>query len=259
MCPALVSAIYGQDDPYRRRHLYYRNYFKQLIRIARKHGMDFYVYSDEFVYTPNLKKWVGDISDQNPRLWEAYRAKYDELLSELPDAAGVLLRLGEIYVYKGYAGKNIVDSRGHSPERYRRLVDETWKVVCKQHGKKYVHRTWTVTESYIHSQAGLYEHVFGGPRKPGLIVSMKHAQTDFWYYQVPNPTIGLCNQDQIVEFQTRREYDSMGTFPALPWSDFVNDMRRAADKPTVIGYWLWPNEGGWAAGNNHEPQTHYSF
>ena len=262
LVPGDPYAIYGKNDKYRKRHTYYRNYFKKLIKIARKYDMDFYVYSDEFVYTPALEQWIGGkdaINDQSPKLWEAYRAKYDELLTELPGAAGVLLRLGEIYVYQGYHGKNLVDSRGYDPERYRRLIEETWNVVCKQHGKKYVHRTWTVTENYIHSQPDLYEDVFGAPKLDGLIVSIKHPQTDFWYYQPPNPTIGMGAQDQLIEFQTRREYDSMGVFPAMPWRDFKNDMLRISKKDNVIGYWIWPNEGGWAAGRNKEPQTHYSF
>ncbi|MBE7558759.1 hypothetical protein HS125_07355 [bacterium] len=259
LVPGRPYAIYGPDSKYRKRHLFYREYFRQLIRIARKYDMDFYIYSDEFVYTPDLAEWIGEISDQNPKLWEAYRAKYEELLTELPEAAGVLLRLGEIYVYQGYAGKDIVDSRGYYPDRYRRLIDETSNVVCKKHGKKYVHRTWTVTENYIHSQPDLYEDVFSGPKKEGLIVSIKHPQTDFWYYQPPNPTIGMCEQDQIVEYQTRREYDGMGVFPAMPWRDYKNDVVRMAGKKNVVGYWLWPNEGGWAAGRNKQPQTHYSF
>jgi hypothetical protein len=259
LVPGDKYAIYGKDSVYRARHIFYREYFRNLIRIARKHGMDFYLYSDEFVYTPPLGEWVGEISDNNPKLWEAYQAKYDEVLTQLPEAAGVLLRLGEIYVYKGYKGKNIVDSRGYNPERYRRLIDETWKITCQKHGKKYVHRTWTVTENYIHSQPDLYEDVFSGQKKEGLIVSIKHPQTDFWYYQPPNPTIGMCEQNQVVEFQCRREYEGMGVFPAVPWRDFKNDMVRISKKKTVLGYWLWPNEGGNAVGNNNEPQTHYSF
>jgi hypothetical protein len=259
LAPGDPYAIYPKDDIYRRRHVFYRDYFRKLARIAAKHDMTFYVGTDEFVYTPNLANWVGEISYENPRLWQAYRAKYDELLTELPEVAGVMLRLGEIYTTEGYEGKDIVDRRGHRPERYRRLVDETWKIVCKKYGKTCVHRTWTTSDKEIHSNAEVYARVFNMPRMDGLVVSLKHTQSDFWHYQPLNPTLGVGRQDQIVEFQTRREYDSMGVFPASPWSDFEKAMRAMAARRNAVGYLLFPNDGGFATGVGDEPQTHYAF
>jgi hypothetical protein len=259
LVPGDPYAIYGPDDVYRKRHLFYREYFRKLIGIARDYGLDFYIYSDEFVYTPPLAKWIGEISDANPKLWEAYRAKYDELLTELPEAAGVLIRLGEIYVYSGYQGKDVVNAAGTEPERYRRLIRETWEIVCKKHAKTYIHRTWACGVNQIHSQADIYERVWRGLPTEGIVVSIKHPQTDFWYFQPPNPTIGLGEHKQIVEFQTRREYDGMGVFPACPWPQYRDAMRRIAHKGNVIGYWIWPNEGGGPNGVGREPQTHYTY
>jgi len=260
--PKSPHAIYGPGHPMRMRHLYYRGYFKKLIGIARAHGLDFYVYSDEFVYTDELARWLGGedkITPANPLLWRAHRAKYDELLTALPEISGVLLRVGEIYVYGGYKGRDIVGATGTRPDDYRRFVLDTWDIVRGKHKKNYIHRSWSLGMTGVHSDAAVYRRIWQGLPVDGLYVSVKHTKTDFWLYQQPNPTIGLGPQRQIVEHQARREYEGMGVFPAVFPAEMSGAMRRAADAGTVDGYWIWPAEGGWANGRGDGPQTGYPF
>jgi hypothetical protein len=252
-------AIYGPDSPYRKRHDFYRAYFKQLIKIAAKYGMDFYVYTDEFTHTPPLQKWVGKLSVDNDKLWKAYQAKYDELFTTFPELAGVILRFGEIYPTRGYAGKDIVNSRGHDPERFRKLITKTWEVVCKKHGKTYIHRTWSIGLNSITGQADIYSRIWDGLPTEGIIVSVKHIQTDFWYYNPPNPTMGLGKHKQMMEVQTRREYYGMGIYPNMPYAEFARDFKLAKRKENVMGYWIWPNEGGGNNGVALGPQSHFTY
>jgi hypothetical protein len=252
-------AVYPKDSPYRARHLWHRQYFKQLIATAKKHGLDFYLYTDEFMYTPPLGTWIGEVSPENPRLWEAYRAKYDEVLTELPEIAGVIVRIGELYPTPGYVAKGIADSRGRDPINYRKLIQNTWEIVCQKHKKKYVHRTWSLGLDSITGQAYLYDRVWRDMPTENVIVSVKHTQTDFWYYNPVNPCLGVGKHHQIVEIQTRREYHSMGAFPDCPWQDYAAAFTQATKMPNVAGYWLWPNEGGGSNGVDNEPQTHYSY
>lgn len=203
--------------------------------------------------------WIGEISADNPRLWEAYRAKYDEVLTELPELAGVIVRLGELYPTPGYVAKGIADSRGRDPKNYRKLIQNTWDIVCQKHKKKYIHRTWSLGLDTITGQAYLYDRVWRDMPTENLIVSVKHVQTDFWYYNPVNPSLGVGKHRQIMEIQTRREYHAMGVFPDCPWQDYATAFTQAAKMPNVAGYWLWPNEGGGPNGVDDEPQTHYSY
>ena len=257
LVPGNKYAIYSEDSPFRRRHEYYKKYFRKLIDIAKANGMEFYVYTDEYAYSDPLKEWVGELNVRNEKLWTAYQAKYDELFTTFPDLAGVILRFGELYPTRGYGGKDIVQSAGYRPEDFRTLIRKTWEVVCKKHGKTYVHRTWSLGLETIGAQPWVYERIWDGLPTEGILVSVKHSQTDFWYYNARNPTLGMGKHKQIVEFQTRREYYGMGLYPDMPIDQFVDSMRLAKRLDNVVGYWVWPNEGGGNNNRNLRPQAEF--
>ncbi|MBE7558758.1 hypothetical protein HS125_07350 [bacterium] len=258
LVPGDPFAIYPKDSLYRARHLYHRRYFTELIAIAKKYGLDFYVYTDEFMYTPPLGDWIGRISADNPRLWQAYQAQFDEMLTEMPEIAGVVVRLGELYPTKGYLARGIADSRGHDPTNYRKLIEKTWEVVCKKHKKTYVHRTWSLGHDSLTGQAYLYDRIWNGMPTEGVIVSVKHTQTDFWYYNPVNPCLGVGRHKQIIEVQTRREYHAMGVWPDCPWQDYQQAYRLMARLPQAAATGSGPTRAA-AQRRGQPPQTHYSY
>ena len=134
---------------------------------------------------------------------------------------------------------------------------KTWEVVCQKHHKTYIHRTWSLGVETIGAMPWVYERIWDGLPTDGIIVSVKHPQTDFWYYNPRNPTLGMGKQKQIIEFQTRREYYGMGLYPNIPIPEYVDSMQLGQRLDNIVGYWVWPNEGGGNNGRNLRPQAEF--
>ena len=240
-------AILAADHPLRVRHQAYREFFGKAIELAHAHGLRVLLNTDEFVHVDELARWItqggAPLTADNDRLWQAWRAKYRELFRVLPDLDGVQVRLGEIYVYGAYRGKAITAPDGKDPALYRRIVEETQKVVCGEHKKLYVHRTWCMYGDGIHTTPALYDAVFAGLPREGLVVSVKHTATDFWQWQPQNPTLGRGEPRQIVEFQARHEFDGQGLVPCVKVRDFTSRMRFVHEHG-LHGVSIWATEGG---------------
>lgn len=64
----------------------------------------------------------------------------------------------------------------------------------------------------------------------------------------PNPTLGLPGPRQIVELQTRREYELFGLVPSSIAELHQAALQRAYANPQVVGVWAWNSTGGWGGG-----------
>lgn len=188
-----------------------------------------------------------DFDDE--KFWEAYRAKYREVLKAWPQVAYVIVRTGENYSHpdEGYAGRTVLD-RDFDDAYFRhmqRLIEETRKIVVDEFGRTLIWRTWDLGNDGFHANPKVYDHVLAGlPDRKGLIFAIKHTQTDFWRYNDFNPMIGRGGVDQIVEFQCAREYEGKGAFPNYTGPLFAEDMGRAA-AAGAKGVWIWDFAGGW--------------
>ncbi|WP_438039119.1 hypothetical protein [Sorangium sp. So ce128] len=241
-------AIFSAESPLRQRHKKWARYFRKFIKITHDAGLKFFMYSDEFVYTPEVEAWITQnglpLGYDNPRLWEVYREKYRELFRNFPEIDGIILRLGEIFVYGAYRGKAIVTLDGSDPEKYHRLVQETYDVVCQECNKLYIQRSWNLYSDGVHSRPDLYHKIFGSIPSKNFMVSIKHTMTDFWYYQPMNPTLGLSGPPQIMEIQGRHEFDGQGVTPCTKVYDIQSRLQRAS-KMGIAGIYMWPGEGGY--------------
>jgi hypothetical protein len=247
--PGKPHAIYPADHMLRLRHRVWGEYMRKFIEISHTHGLKLIMFSDEFVYTPEIEQWITSnglpLTDENPRLWQVYREKYRELFREFPGIDGILLRLGEIYVYGSYRGKAIVSREGKEAAKYSRLVRETYDIVCKENQKLYFHRTWNLGTDGVHSRPDIYRAVFDPiPPDPNFYVAVKHTMTDFWYYQPMNPTIGIGHHQQLVEVQARNEFDGQGVVPGIKVYEVQSRLQIASGMPLVKGIYVWPAEGG---------------
>jgi hypothetical protein len=189
------------------------------------------------------------IDFDSEEFWNVYRAKYREVLKAYPRVAYVMVRTGENYSHpdEGFIGHTVLE--GSYDDAYfrhmQRLIEETRKVVVDEFGRTLIWRTWDLGNDGFHANPKVYDHVLAGlTNHSGLILAIKHTQTDFWRYNDFNPMIGRSGVDQIVEFQCAREYEGKGAFPNYMGPIFAGDMRKAA-AIGVKGAWVWDFSGGW--------------
>jgi hypothetical protein len=189
------------------------------------------------------------INLESETFWTIYRAKYREVLRAFPAIAYVMIRTGENYSNhdSAYMGQTV---RGRTiDDRYfthmQRLINETRKLVVDEFGRKLIWRTWDLGNDGFHADAAVYDRILAGvTERKGLILAVKHVQTDFWAYNDFNPTIGRGSPEQIIEFQCAREYEGKGAFPNYLGAIFAADMQRARDLGAQ-GVWIWDFGGGW--------------
>ena len=87
---------------------------------------------------------------------------------------------------------------------------------AERRDKTVVFRTWSVGVGAVgdmHTDPESYHEVLDGIDCPRLVVSTKYTLGDF-YSQLPlNDTLETGEQRRIVEFQSRREFESFGAIP----------------------------------------------
>jgi hypothetical protein len=111
--------------------------------------------------------------------------------------------------------------------------------------RKLIWRTWDLGNDGFHANPKVYDRVLAGvTNRAGLMFAIKHTQTDFWRYNDFNPNLGRGGVDQIVEFESAREYEGKGAFPNFTGPFVAADLRRAAALG-VKGVWIWDFGGGW--------------
>src|ERR1039458_9980064 len=189
------------------------------------------------------------IDFDSEKFWEAYRAKYREVLKAWPQVAYVVVRTGENYSHadEGYVCRTVLD-RDFDDAYFRhmqRLIEETRKIVVDEFGRTLIWRIWDLGNDGFHANPKVYDRVLAGlPDRKGLIFAVKHTQTDFWRYNDFNPMIGRGGVEQMVEFQCAREYEGKGAFPNYTGPLLAEDLGRAATAG-VKDAWIWDFGGGW--------------
>lgn len=237
--------VYPADSPFRQRHALYREWFQELLAIARGHHLKVVVGTDMPAFTLPLRELTGSPSADNPRMWEAYRAGMEELFRDFPEVGGLLVRIGEgghAYAIPGY--DSAVAFR--TPESIRRLVSELLPA-AEAHGKRLVLRTWTIgigSAGDLHNNPATYREVLGDFTSPALVASVKHVRGDFFQYHELNPTLGLPGPAQMVEFQAKREFEGLSAYPSYVGEFHQLAMQNARDRG-ARAVWTWAQIGGW--------------
>jgi hypothetical protein len=248
-------AVYSEEDPYRQRHSIYKRYFSQLVKTAHAFGLTVVVETDFPAWTPPLLHFLGPagLSLANPRLWEAYRAAVLELLEEV-NVDGLSVRIGEgggAYndPLAGYSSTVLI----HRVADAHRLIHEllgTVEAFNQKSGsnRKLLFRTWTIglgELGRLHTDPALYERVFSPfYGREALVTVIKHVANDFYEFVPRNPTIGVGQLKQIVEFQARREFEGFGLFPNYRGATFEQDLRIFERLPQYAGGSVWVANGG---------------
>jgi hypothetical protein len=113
------------------------------------------------------------------------------------------------------------------------LVLRTWSVGVYAVGVMWHRRTFTRAFSSLHS--------------PNLILSLKYGESNFFRFLPLNAHFFHSPHQKIIEFQTRREYEGFGEYPAFVGWEYEGYLRALHSAPNVIGASLWCQTGGWGS------------
>ncbi len=204
-------------------------------------------------------------ADDNPGLFCIARDKtksllaygLKEVLTEFPQIDAVMARTGENYPLGPLAGNSPAQGAcgGLSyPDRLNQVISVIYKQVVEDSGRLYIHRAWDLWNTGTHASPDVARAALKGLLgKPGLMVSFKQTQTDFWRHNPINPSIGELAGQQMVEFQMAREYEGKGAFPNYLGDIIANGAPEIEPRggmnyvyqKGVRAIWSWARGGGW--------------
>ncbi|MBN9605442.1 MAG: hypothetical protein J0G30_02390 [Actinomycetales bacterium] len=249
--------VYPDGDPHIARAEAMREAFGPLWQYAHDLGLKVYFRTDMLALDPPLESYLTDrfgrLDTENPELWEVYAAGQDELAQTMPYVDGLLLRIGEGGAIYKLPGWDYTSSIQVTTVAGVRAMLTTLLAHAEDLDKEVIFRTWSVgigDVGDIHIDPASYHAALDGIDSPALIVSTKYSAGDFYSYLPLNTTLETGDQRRIIEFQSRREYESFGSFP----NDLGDLSRTALDtflaaNPHVEGVWVWTQDGGpWRAG-----------
>ncbi len=201
----------------------HREETRKLARYAHSLHMRYLAFGTEFTYHPSLLREFGaSLSVEDPKLWDAVRAKFRRLLEAVPELDGVETFLGEEQAYWG-AYRTFDPIHGDEAcdwsleKRYRTFVKAVWDVVVGEFGKILFQRTWVTNAYEQHSQPDVYRRIFTEevPTR-NLYLVPSFTQNDRWWFQPFNPTINQTPHDMLVVCETMDYHDGASFFPTFP-------------------------------------------
>ena len=202
-------------------------------------------------------------------------AQGEALLNRWPEAAGLVLRVGDSDVGKV---PHLVGSDVYKPrcgrcepigpaQRVLDLVRGFHAAVVVRRGKKLILRAWNLADGYLHEDPAVAAEVAAGlpgsPEDGTLILSFKHTAGDFRRDRSWNASsLAVGRWPVMYELQCQREYEGKGGIPdwLVPlWADgdakapplavegfpAAGGMIAAADRLNLAGVMCWVRGGGW--------------
>lgn len=236
--PWLESAL-------RDRNAVFREEFRLLFAIARKHGLQIFITSDYLTTSAAIDSRLGGEASAS-RAW--FRDVIDSFLADFPEVAGIILRIGES---DGHDVSDPLRSRlaVRTAKEVRLLLGEILPTF-ERHGKLLIFRTWTVGAHLIGDliwHRGRFAQAFTGIASPALVVSMKYGESDFFRYLPLNRHFFRLELPTMVEFQARREYEGAGEYPSFIGWDVEQYARELNGARNLVGFSVWCQTGGWHA------------
>ncbi|MFN8124898.1 MAG: hypothetical protein U0R64_00080 [Candidatus Nanopelagicales bacterium] len=246
------TAVYAKDDPRRLRAKALVQAFGPVWQYAHEMGMQVFFGTDMLALSPPLRNYLtttyGGLKTEDEQFWTVYQQALDELFTQLPYAAGLLVRIGEggdVYHMEGWDFTSEIAVT--TPAAVQQMLTSLLATAGK-HGKDIIFRTWTVGVGAVgdlHTSSEAYQEVLGGINADNLIVSTKFTKGDFYSYLPFNDTLAQGDHKRIIEFQARREFEAFGSLP----NDLTVQQQQAlqqflAANPNVIGVWNWTQSGG---------------
>lgn len=222
----------------------YRKLYKKLFAIAKKHQLKLFINTD-FLFLNNAIK--QHLHDDTVTPADFFVDVLRTAFQNFPEIDGVILRIGE-NDGKDVDGTFLSKLMLRTPKQANALLQKILPIF-EQHDKTLIFRTWTVGVYGIGDliwNEKTFDTVFSSIQSNALIISMKYGDTDFMRYLSLNPLFFKGPHKKILELQTRREWEGMGTYPSFIGWDYADYLEKLADNDTVVGIHVWCQTGGWA-------------
>jgi hypothetical protein len=249
--------VYADGDDHRDKALALRDAYAPFWERADELGMKVFLRTDMLALTGPLEQHLtdefGSLDTENPELWSVYTAGLDELYAAVPALDGVLIRIGEAGPVYDVGGWDYYSALEVTSVDAVRTMLEAFTGQAEASDREVIFRTWSVGVGAVgdmHTNSASYEAVLGGIDSPALIVSTKYTLGDFYTWLPLNDTLEQGAQRRIVEFQSRREFESFGAFPNDLGPEYQSALQQLlAANDQVEGVWVWTQDGGpWRAG-----------
>jgi hypothetical protein len=254
--------VYAEGDEHVARALAMREAFTPFWDRAQELGMKVVLRTDMLTLTTPLEDYltehVGSLDTTDPDLWAVYTAGLDELYAAAPSLDGVLVRIGEAGRVYDVDGWDYYSSLAVTTPDAVRAMLTALTGQAERTDRDVIFRSWSVGVGAVgdmHTNPQSYAAVLDGIDSPALVVSTKYTLGDFYSHLPLNETLLSGSQRRIVEFQSRREFESYGAFPNDLGAEYRDALHQLlAANPEIEGVWVWTQDGGpWRAG----PMTLY--
>jgi hypothetical protein len=204
-----------------------RSHIREVVRRAAEKGVGFYLevkemwYPDELIELhPEVMEVKGVVCPTHPFWWDFIRAKYTELVEEVPGIAGVIMSPGSRESKLTLAVRNCPCERCRSYDPaawYASIIRSTYEPL-KARGKALAIRDFAFSRTDQNFILNACSAVSGD-----VIMAMKNTPHDYYPTFPDNPRIGRANgHPQWIEFDCWGQYFGMGFFPV----SVVEDMQR---------------------------------
>jgi hypothetical protein len=221
----------------------YQALYRELFALAAQAGLRVFITTDIMFYTPELTRDPGRNTGALVRWWQQ---ALQGVFEEFPDLAGVIMRFGEA------DGADVTDTFRselvlQTPRQVRQFLAGLLPV-CERCDKLLVFRTWSVGAHQIGDlmwHPGTFRKVFASLHSPHLIISMKYGESDFFRFLLLNAHFFQGEHKKLIEFQTRREYEGFGEYPAFVGWEYERYVHALRHIPHVVGASVWCQTGGW--------------
>ena len=241
------------------------------IRKAKAAGLEVFYHIDLFVLPKRiLDKFrneivnpaTGRIELNMPKTQELHQVMLDEVFLRFPDIDGLIIRVGETYLYdtpfhtgNGAVHYHLDRSVQAMQEEFVTLIQFLRGEICEKHDKWLIYRTWDTWPNRFHSNRKFYLSVTNRIEPhPKLLFSIKHTRVDFHRWVGFNPCLAQGRHQQLVEVQCQREYEGKGAYPNYSSKGVIDcfyedpEGRGLQDilmNPLVCGVYTWSRGGGW--------------
>ncbi|MGD1029604.1 MAG: hypothetical protein ABSA05_00545 [Opitutaceae bacterium] len=219
-----------------------KSHIREVVKRAAQRGIGFYLevkemaYPDELIELhPELMVIKGVVCPTHPFWWEYERAKYRELLDEIPGIAGVIMSPGSRESKLSLSVHNCTCDRCRSYDPalwYSNIIRSNYEPLAAR-GKRFVVRDFAFSRADQNLVVDACTRV-----SRDIVAAMKNTPHDYYPTFPDNPRIGHTDgHPQWVEFDTWGQFNGMGFFPV----SLVEDMQRRlryGKKNGVTGVWF---------------------
>ncbi len=252
-----------------------RRQLRKEICAAKAEGLEVFTHIDMFVlpkklvekYKDQLCDEYGRIALDAPLTLKVHEAMYREFFEVFPEVDGLIIRVGETYLFDApyHVGNGPIRFVQYEtstvPEeveiaRYIKTINFLRHEICEVHDRYLFFRTWDCYPDKFHANLDYYLAVTDAiePHEK-LFFNIKHTALDFWRRVQDNPCLGRGKHKQVVEVQCQREYEGKGAHPNYVMHGVIDGfpelknpigLNKICEKSDLIcGVFTWTRGGGW--------------